>query len=316
MHATDSVDPQYEPALSVTIGDLTLASLVMPASGCFGPELGRLISVEEIGASVTKTVFAEQRGGNPIDRVSELPVGMINSVGIPSYGASGYLSGLREEYAELGVPSIVSVGGHRVTEYAPLVEAIGDGNASAFELNVSCPNLDAQGADIGADPHNVAQVVQAVRRVTTRPILVKMPSMLSSIADCAIAAEAAGADAVCVANSVPVLPLHERERRFALGNRIGGLSGPSIKPIVSRHVWLSAQAVSIPVVACGGVSNADDALDYLALGAKAVQVGTANFGNPMAMVQIARDLRARVQRAGAETLPALLRMERPDVYRP
>lgn len=309
---TDAVT-ETDAVLTARIGDLVVSPLVMPASGCFGPELGRLIPVREIGASVTKTVFADQRAGNPTNRVSEISVGMINSVGIPSYGASGYLSTLHHQYVELGIPTVVSVGGHRVPEYAPLVQEIGDDHAAAFELNVSCPNLDAHGDDIGSDPGNVAEVVRQVRAVTARPILVKLPSMLSSITDCAVAAEAAGADAVCVANSVPVLPLDPRTRRFPLGNLVGGLSGPTVKPIVSRLVWLSAQAVRIPVVACGGVSDADDVLDYLALGASAVQVGTASFGNPLAMVQIARELRRRARSAEARTLEELLRKERPHV---
>lgn len=304
---------KIDDVLSIRIGDLVVSPFVMPASGCFGPELGRLIPVTEIGASVTKTVFADQRGGNPTNRVSEIPVGMINSVGIPSYGPGGYLTGLHPQYVELGVPTIVSVGGHRVPEYAPIVEEIGDANAAAFELNVSCPNLDSHGDDIGSDPHDVEDVVRQVRAITKRPILVKMPSMLSSISDCVAAAEFAGADAVCVANSVPVLALDPRTREFALGNRIGGLTGPSIKPIVSRLVWLASQAVSIPVVACGGITDADDVLDYLAIGASAVQVGTANFANPLAMVQIARELRLRVIRSGAQSMGELLRKERPHV---
>jgi dihydroorotate dehydrogenase (NAD+) catalytic subunit len=307
------LDSQTYEVLSVRIGDLVVSPLVMPASGCFGPELGRLIPVQEIGAAVTKTVFGDQRGGNPTNRVSEISVGMINSVGIPSYGPHGYLSGLHVQYAALGVPTIVSVGGHRIPQYAPIVEQIGDENAAAFELNVSCPNLDAHGDDIGSDPDDLAEVVRRVRAVTDRPILVKMPSMLSSITDCAAAAESAGADAVCVANSVPVLPMDSRTHEFALGNHVGGLTGPSINPIVCRLVWLASQAVRIPVVACGGISNADDALDYLAIGASAVQVGTANFANPLAMVQIARELRRRVRRAEAKTMGQLLRKERPHV---
>jgi len=273
----------------VSIGALELASPVMPASGCFGPELGRLIPVRELGAVVTKTVFAEPRGGNPPHRLTEIPAGMVNSVGIPSEGPEGYLRHLHPEYRSLGVPVIVSVGGHRTGEYARVLSVLADAG-DAYELNVSCPNLDSEGVDIGADPRAIEDAVGAARRATGRPLIVKLPAMTSSIADCARAAEASGADAVCVSNSVPVLAIDPRDGRPALGNTIGGLSGATIRPLVSRLVWLTARAVDIPVIACGGIGSARDALDYFGLGAAAVQVGTASFARPWAMVEIARAL--------------------------
>jgi dihydroorotate dehydrogenase (NAD+) catalytic subunit len=280
----------------VAIGTLRLRTPVMPASGCFGPELGSLLPTAELGAVVTKTVFADVRGGNPAHRLDETDAGMVNSVGIPSLGAAGYLRRLHPAYRRLGAPVIISAGAHRTREYAPLVADLGDAG-DAYELNVSCPNLDRTGTDIGADPHAVAEVVADVRRVTRQPLIVKLPPMASSIAECAIAAESAGADAVCVSNSIPVLPLRGSDRRPALGNAVGGLSGPGVKPIVQRLVWLAAEAVSIPVIACGGVESASDALDYFSLGAVAVQVGTATFARPFAMVEIIREL-DRIAAAG------------------
>ncbi|TAM70068.1 MAG: dihydroorotate dehydrogenase [Microbacteriaceae bacterium] len=276
------------PDLSVRIGDLTLTNPVMPASGCFGPELGRLIPVTELGALVTKTVFAEPRGGNPAHRLTEIRAGMVNSVGIPSEGPRGYLRHLHPDYLEFGVPVVVSVGGHRTTEYARIIEEM-SGAGDAYELNVSCPNLDSEGTDIGADPRAIDQAVARARAVTQRPLIVKLPAMTSSIATCARAAEAAGADAVCVSNSVPVLALGPSGQP-ELGNIVGGLSGTAIRPIVSRLVWLAARAVRIPVIACGGIESASDAMDYFSLGASAVQVGTANFARPWAMVAISREL--------------------------
>ena len=294
--------------LRVRIGTLTLHSPVMPASGCFGPELGALIPVAELGATVTKTVFGSARGGNPVHRLTEIPAGMVNSVGIPSRGPAGYLAELHPRYAALGVPTIISVGGHRPGEYAPVVEALRE-HGSAFELNVSCPNLDRDGTDIGSDPAAIRAVVAAVRRVTDKPIIVKLPVLVASIADCARAAEEAGADAVCVANSIPAMPLDAATRRPILGNVIGGLSGPSIKPIVLRLVWLASRAVQIPVIACGGVGSVDDALDYFSVGASAVQVGTASFGRPFAAVEIARGLRHRCLDAGVRSIRELLELE-------
>lgn len=291
--------------LSVDIGSLTIANPVMPASGCFGPELGRLIPVEEIGATVTKTVFAGSRGGNPAHRLTEIPAGMVNSVGIPSKGPRGYLRDLHPAYEELGVPVIISVGGHRPDEYAPIVAELADAGA-AFELNVSCPNLDRNGVDIGADPYAIVQVVESVRAVTDKPLIVKLPPMVSSIVDCARAAESAGADALCVANSLPALPLDPLTLRPALGNVIGGLTGPNVRPLILRLVWLTSTSVQIPVIACGGIETANDALEYFSVGARAVQVGTASFARPFAMVDIARDLVARCRAAGVTTVAELV----------
>lgn len=296
--------PAITPDLSTPIGSLTLANPVMPASGCFGPELAPMMACEQLGAVVTKTVFAEARGGNPSHRLSEIPSGMINSVGIPSHGPAGYLARLHPGYRRLGAPVIISVGGHRESDYAPIVAVLSDA-ADAFELNVSCPNLDADGRDIGSDPAAITAVVSQARRETALPLIVKLPPMVASIAECAQAAEAAGADAVCVSNSIPVLALDDRTRRPILGNVVGGLTGPSIKPIVQRLVWQSARAVGIPVIACGGVMTADDALDYISLGASAVQVGTLTFSRPSAMVDIVHELHDRLAVHGARRLQEL-----------
>jgi dihydroorotate dehydrogenase (NAD+) catalytic subunit len=291
--------------LSFSFGSVRLRNPVMPASGCFGPELGRLIPCEEIGASVTKTVFATPRGGNPAHRITEIRAGMVNSVGIPSRGPAGYLRHLHPEYAALGTPTIVSVGGHRPQEYAPVVAALAAAGA-AYELNVSCPNLDRDGLDIGSDPAAIVEVVTSVRAETGKPLIVKLPPMVASIAECARAAEAAGADAICVANSVPVLPIEPRTQVPALGNIIGGLSGPTIRPIILRLVWLASRAVGIPVIACGGIETAEHVLQYLSVGAAAVQVGTANFARPFAMVEIVRELHARCLSAGVTRLDDLV----------
>ena len=291
--------------LGVAIGALRLRNPVMPASGCFGPELGRMIPSDELGAAVTKTVFHGSRGGNPVHRLTEINTGMVNSVGIPSRGPAGYLEDLHPLYSELDTPTIISVGGHRVHEYAPIVEELSTAGA-AYELNVSCPNLDRDGRDIGADPQAVLDVVRQVREVTDKPLIVKLPAMVASIAECAIAAEQGGANAVAVSNSIPSLPIDRASRRPALGNVVGGLSGPAIRPIVTRLVWLSARVIDIPVIACGGIETVDDAIDYFSVGASAIQVGTANFARPYAMVKIARELERRCVSVGATSIEGLL----------
>ncbi|HET9081706.1 MAG TPA: dihydroorotate dehydrogenase [Trebonia sp.] len=297
--------PTDDCDLRVRIGTLVLQNPVMPASGCFGPELGRLIPVAELGATVTKTVFYDRRGGNLPHRITEVPGGMVNSVGIPSRGPDGYRSLLHTQYRDLGVPVIVSVGAHRPAEYASVISLL-SGAGEAYELNVSCPNLDSDGIEIGADPQAISTAVLAAREVTDRPLIVKLSPMVPFIADCADAAQSAGADAVCVSNSVPALPVDRATRMPALGNVVGGLSGPAIKPIVLRLVWQAARAVRIPVIACGGIETAADALDYMRLGATAVQVGTASFARPFAAVEIVRGLRGHCVAAGASRLSDIL----------
>ncbi|QAY58565.1 dihydroorotate dehydrogenase [Microbacterium protaetiae] len=275
--------------LPVQIGSLRLENPVMPASGCFGPELARLGSLAGIGATVTKTVFLDERGGNSPNRITEGPSGMFNSVGIPSTGPRGYLETLHPRYREIGVPVITSVGAHTTAGYAHVLEMLGDA-ADAYELNVSCPNLDKHGVEIGADPVAIEEAVALACVATDRPLIVKLSPLVSSIGDCARAAQNGGAAAVCVSNSVPVLPVDPRSMNPALGNMIGGLSGPRIRPIILRLVWLVSQAIQIPVIGCGGIESASDALEYISVGASAVQVGTAGFSHPRALARIAADL--------------------------
>ncbi|WP_343448331.1 dihydroorotate dehydrogenase [Micromonospora oryzae] len=305
---TDPLGADPGVDLSVRIRGLALASPVMPASGCFGPELGRLLPMRELAAAVTKTVFLQARAGNPAHRLTEIPAGVVNSVGIPSRGPRGFLTHQYPDYQALPAPTIVSIGGHAPAEYEQVAEQLG-GAGAGYELNVSCPNLDTDGRDIGSDPAALFETVARVRAVTDKPVIAKLPVMVASIAECARAAQEAGADAVCVANSVPSLPLEPGSVRPALGNRVGGLTGPHIRPIVLRLVWLAAKAVDVPVIACGGIATADHALEYLSVGASAVQVGTANFSRPTAMVDVVRGLRSRCHAAGVTTLSALLRTD-------
>lgn len=300
----DSVD------LSVAIGGLRLGNPVMPASGCFGPEIGGLVELSGIGASVTKTVFLDERRGNAPDRLTENRIGMFNSVGIPSRGPAGYLADLHPRYRALGIPVITSIGAHRPPGYAAVLRELGDA-ADAYELNVSCPNLDNRGVEIGADPRAVEEAVGLARLASARPLIVKLSPLVSSIGECAAAAERAGADAVCVSNSIPTLPIDPVTLRPMLGNGVAGLSGPAIRAVITRLVWLTAQAVGIPVIACGGIESTSDALEYFAVGASAVQIGTASFGRPRTLARVATGLgefcrtrSARTIREAIETLHA------------
>jgi dihydroorotate dehydrogenase (NAD+) catalytic subunit len=278
---------------TVRLGSLTLANPVMPASGCFGPQLAALLPMERLGAVVTKTVFAAARSGNPAHRIAEAPAAVLNSVGIPSPGLDRFRSTVLPQYLALGPPVVVSVGGLAPGAYGEVVRGLLDTDFAAVEINVSCPNLERDGKVIGSEPAVVEQITaDAVRLCGDRPVIVKLTPNVTSVAELALAAEAAGAAAVTVANTFLGMSLDPVTRKPLLGNVFGGMSGPAVKPLVLRMVWETAEAVSVPVIACGGIRTTSDALDYLAAGATALQVGTATFGRPTAMTDIAGALAA------------------------
>ncbi|OZM79468.1 dihydroorotate dehydrogenase [Pseudonocardia sp. MH-G8] len=292
--------------LSVRLGDLPLANPVMPASGCFGPELADLLPVHRLGAVVTKTVFAQARPGNPAHRLAESAQGMLNSVGIPSPGTAAFVRSGLPAYQRLGVPVVVSVGGLSEREYWQVAEALIGCPHAALEVNVSCPNLERGGQTLGSDPRALHRVVAGVVVRSAVPVLVKLGPDLTAIDTAARAAEDAGATAVTVCNSFPALAVDPGSRRAKLGHGTGGLSGPAIKPLVLRMVWQVAQAVRIPVIGCGGIGTAQDVAEYLVAGATAVQVGTATFARPFVMTEILRELPALAAELGATRLSDLV----------
>jgi dihydroorotate dehydrogenase (NAD+) catalytic subunit len=267
----------------------------MPASGCFGPELAQLVPVELLGAVVTKTIFTRPRAGNPAHRLAESSGGMLNSVGIPSPGVDEFRRRVLPAYRRLGPKVVVSLGGLSVSDYFDVTDALSDEAIDAFEVNVSCPNLGHGGLELGSSPATVEQITRGVvARAVGRPVIVKLTPNVASVPDLGRAAEAAGADAVTVANTLVGMVLQRDTRKPVLGNNTGGVSGFIVRPIVLRMVWQTAAAVSIPVVASGGITSVDDVLDYLAVGATAVQVGTATFARPSTMVEIVAALPDRV----------------------
>lgn len=292
--------------LGTTVGRLDLSNPVMPASGCFGPELAAVAPVQRLAAVVTKTVFATVRSGNPAHRLAETPGGMLNSVGIPSVGAERWRAETWPAYAECGPPVVVSVGGLAEREYVSTVRALADLPAAAFELNLSCPNLEAAGLELGSDPNAVQRVVTGVREVVRQPLWAKLTPNVGSVAGLAAAAAAGGADAVVVANTYAGMAIDIHARRAALGNTTGGWSGPASRPLVLRHVWETARTVDVPVIGCGGVAGARDVVEYLLAGACAVQVGTATFARPQAMTDIVADLPAVLDDVGASTIRELV----------
>jgi dihydroorotate dehydrogenase (NAD+) catalytic subunit len=299
--------------LAVRIGTLGLANPVMPASGCFGPELESLLPVRELGAVVTKTVFSRERSGNPAHRLTESAHGMLNSVGIPSPGTGRFLREVLPAYRALGVPVIVSLGGLTVEEYWQAADELAGAPFEAVEVNVSCPNLEHGGLAIGTDAAAVERVITGIAARVSVPVLVKLTPNVTSIADIAHAAEYAGADALTVCNSFPGMAVDVSTRTAQLGNGAGGLSGPAVKPLALRLVWQAAGAVSIPVVGCGGIATAGDVIEFLLAGATAVQVGTATFTRPYAMSAIVRDLARLCGELGISCLDELTGELRLDV---
>ncbi|MQA02475.1 MAG: dihydroorotate dehydrogenase [Streptosporangiales bacterium] len=299
--------------LGVRVGELALSSPVLPASGCFGPELAPLVDVSRLGGVVTKTVFAAVRSGNPAHRLAEVRDGMLNSVGIPSLGVARWRAEAWPAYASLGVPVVVSLGGLAEADYRRVAEEVADLPLAAVELNLSCPNLEAGGVELGADAHAVERVVADVRSALSVPVFAKLTPNVASMAELARGAAAGGAAAVVVANTYVGMTIDIRTRRPVLGNAVGGWSGPASKPLVLRQVWQVSRAVPLPVIGCGGVATADDVVEYLLAGASAVQVGTATFTRPQAMTDILDDLLTVFDRLGVAAVAELVgQVEIPD----
>jgi dihydroorotate dehydrogenase (NAD+) catalytic subunit len=301
-------DELIRPAIdtAVTLGELRLDNPIMPASGCFGPELAPVCDVARLGATVTKTIFRDRRPGNAAHRVTDAPLGMLNSVGIPSPGIEAFLDEVLPRYVALGPPVIVSIGGLSPPDYWEVTARLGSAPLAAIEVNVSCPNLEKGGLEIGSDPDQVAETIGGVVERSSRPVFAKLTPNVTSIADIARAASAAGAAGLTVANTVVGMSVDLKRRRPVLGNRIGGLSGPAVKPIALRLVWEAARAVSIPVIGCGGISNVTDVLEFLLVGASAVQVGTATFGRPDVMGSIVSQLPVALMDLGAASVAELV----------
>ncbi len=283
-------------ALAVDLGGgLQLKNPVLPASGCFGPELAGIIDLNLLGALVPKTIFFNPRAGNPAPRIAESPAGMLNSIGIPSRGVEHFLSFIFPAYVGYESPTIVSIGGLAIHEYFELAARLdGVPAAAALEINISCPNLEAGGLEIGADPRNVEQVVRGVTDRFNGPVIAKLTPNVTSIAEIARAAENGGATAVSAINTFSGMVVDVEARKPISGTNTGGISGPAIRPMAVRMVWQVAHAVGIPVIGMGGITNANDALQFILAGATAVAVGTANFTRPTTMIEVIDGLQTYV----------------------
>jgi dihydroorotate dehydrogenase (NAD+) catalytic subunit len=276
---------------------LRLKNPVLTASGTFGQgvEYAELIDVSRLGAFVNKGTTVLARPGNPQYRIAETPSGILNSIGLENPGAAGVAKKYAKAWAQLGVPVIVNVAGYSVDDYVSVVsEFAGIASVVAYELNVSCPNVKG-GMLFGCDPGLAADVTRAVKQETDKPVIVKLTPNAPDVVAVARAVEEAGADGLCAINTVLGMRIDTKKRRPILGTGSGGLSGPAIRPIAVHITYQVAQAVSIPIIGAGGVTNTEDALEFLMAGASAVQVGTATFADPLAPLKIIEGLAAYVR---------------------
>ena len=272
--------------MSVRIGDLTLANPVMPASGTFAEGLAEAVDLNRLGALVIKTITRELRDGNPLPRVAEVDSCLLNAIGIPSKGVPHFLETTLSLYRRWSPPLIVSISAPTAEGFASLAVEVSVPGVAAIEANISCPNIEEDGKAFAMRAASAEAVIRQLRAATALPLWAKLTPNTGEIADVARACEAAGADAVVVANTILAMAIDLRTFKPRLGNVLGGLSGPAVKPIVLRQVYQCSRAVRIPIVGCGGIVTAADAAEYMLAGATAVQVGTATFLQPHAMTDI------------------------------
>jgi dihydroorotate dehydrogenase (NAD+) catalytic subunit len=278
--------------LSVTIGGLKLRNPVMPASGTFAEGLDQALDFTRLGAFVTKTITRELRAGNPLPRVVERPGSLINAIGIPSKGVPHFIEETLPFYRRYDTPLVVSISAPTADGFAGLAAELSLPGVAAIEANISCPNIEEDGKAFAMRPESTAHVTEQLRRATSLPLWVKLTPNTGDMPEVARAAEAAGADAVVVANTILSMAIDLKTFKPCLGNIMGGLSGPAIKPIVLRQVFQCAKVIRIPIIGCGGIATPDDAAEYMLAGASAVQVGTATFIQPTAITDIVDGLEA------------------------
>lgn len=274
--------------LAVNLGGLTMKNPVTTASGTFaaGMEYSDFVDVSALGAVTTKGVSLNGWEGNASPRIAEVPSGMLNSIGLQNPGVAHLKSEELPWLREQGATTIVNVSGHSFDEYVQVIEALEDAPVDAYEVNISCPNVDAGGMTLGTHVPSVEKVVSLCREATSRPLIVKLTPNVTDITEIARAAEASGADAISLINTLLGMAIDVKRRRPVLARVVGGFSGPAVKPVALRMVWQCSKAVSVPILGMGGVTTGTDAVEFMLAGATAVAVGTANFMNPQATVDV------------------------------
>jgi len=302
------------PDLSVQLAPrnkrgLLLSNPVMTASGTFGygTEYAKVIDIQRLGAIVCKGTTLKPRPGNPQPRLWETASGVLNSIGMENIGIDALIEEKAPLWARWKVPVIVNILGESIEDYARLARRLDKVTCvSGIEVNISCPNISAGGMEFGADPKAAAAVTAAVKAKTTLPVIVKLSPNVTDIAKIAIAVTKAGADAISLINTLKAMAIDTRTRKPVLGNTSGGLSGPAIKPVALYMVYQVARKVKVPVIGCGGIATANDALEFIMAGASAVQVGTANFTNPCTPPDIIDGIQRFMKKEGIRRITELI----------
>jgi dihydroorotate dehydrogenase (NAD+) catalytic subunit len=295
--------------LAVDIGGLVLKNPVMTASGTFGygEEYAAYIDLSVLGAIVVKGLSITPREGNPPARIMETASGMLNAVGLENVGVRAFIDEKLPFLREVDVPVIANILGDTVEEYCEVAHILSEAEGiHALEVNISCPNVAKGGIDFGVNPDLAFKVTEGVKNATDLPVIVKLTPNVTDITEIAKSVEDAGANAISLINTLTGLSIDIEKRVPHLKNITGGLSGPAIKPVALRMVWEVVRAVSVPVIGVGGIMKAGDALEFLVAGARAVQVGTANFVNPRSTVEIIEGIAAYMERKGIDDIKDLI----------
>jgi dihydroorotate dehydrogenase (NAD+) catalytic subunit len=286
-----------------------LKNPVMTASGTFGygTEYADFVDVQRLGAIVCKGTTLEPRGGNPQPRLAETPAGLLNSIGLQNIGVEALIKEKATMWATWQVPVIVNIAGESIDDYARLATRLdGVAGVSGLEVNIGCPNVKSGGMEFGTDPGAAASVTRAVKKASSLPVIVKLTPNVTSIVEIAEAVADAGADALCLINTLKGMAIDVKARKPVLGNVCGGLSGPAIKPVALYMVYTVAGRVKLPIVGCGGIMSAQDALEFIMAGASAVEVGTAQFVNPRALQDVLEGIEEFMRGEGVKDFSELI----------
>lgn len=294
--------------LSVNLAGVELKNPVMTASGTFGSgmEYSEFVDLNRLGAVVTKGVANVPWPGNPTPRVAETYGGMMNAIGLQNPGIDVFVERDLPFLADYSCKVIVNVCGKSKEDYLEVVERLANEKADFLEINISCPNVKEGGIAFGQNPKSVEEITKAIKAVAKQPVIMKLSPNVTDITETAKAAEAGGADAISLINTLTGMKIDVKRRAFALANKTGGVSGPAIKPIAVRMVYQAAHAVKIPVVGMGGIQNAEDAIEFMMAGATAVSVGTANFFNPNATVEIVEGMEQFMREQGIDDIRSII----------
>ena len=288
---------------------LLLTNPVMTASGTFGygTEDSHMFDIQKLGAIVCKGTTLEPREGNPQPRLAETASGLLNSIGLQNIGVEALIKEKTPIWASWRVPVIVNIAGETVDDYAQLAGKLeGVAGISGIEVNISCPNIKGGGAEFGANAKSAAEITAAVKAATSLPILVKLTPNTSNIAEISTAVAEAGADAISLINTLKGMAIDTTKRRPLLGSIAGGLSGPAIKPVALYMVYEVAGAVELPIIGCGGITTASDAIEFIMAGASAIQVGSASFTNPRAPLDVLEGIEQFMGKEGVEDITELV----------